>query len=279
MLRNRPGRLPGSSTRRGRGGALLDLLALCAFAAVFSGCFGFRPARVPMDSLFFEAAESPAKGLIIFLPGMGDGPSTYERRGFVDIVRSLRPDFDILAADAHFGYFRNWQVTRRLHTDLVEPILSRYDTVWVVGISIGGLVATTYAMENPEEIDGVIALAPYLGSREVIGEVRTAGGLRHWTPPDLGDIESFQRRHYYRLWDWFRQYATATPPAPRLYLGVGSEDGLFVPNMLVAEHLPAPRKATRPGGHGWTVWTPLFEELASRALRQDAEVCAEASAC
>ena len=70
----------------------------------------------------------------------------------------------------------------------------------------------------------------------------------------------------YELWTWFQRYAKEPRAKPTLFLGWGEQDPLDVPNSLVADVLPADRWLTRPGGHKWTVWKPLFAELAARAL-------------
>lgn len=57
-----------------------------------------------------------------------------------------------------------------------------HDHVWVLGVSMGGLGALHYTQQHPDRVDGVIALAPYLGRRRLVAEIRDAGGLARWTP-------------------------------------------------------------------------------------------------
>ncbi|MFK7897725.1 MAG: alpha/beta fold hydrolase [Myxococcota bacterium] len=243
-----------------------------------------RPAPTPMPADFFPSAASASdsashsaadsadaepkqpKGLVVLIPGMGDGPKRYEQKGFVDIVRRTHPHFDVVAADAHFGYYRNFRVLERLHVDVIAPIADRYEEIWVVGISIGGLVATSYAMEYGAQTTGVIVLAPYLGGRAIAEEVRDAGGLANWTPPDIEAESNFRMRHYYRLWQWLKMRTTTAPDLPRLLIGAGDEDPQRRPSELIAPHLPPSDYLTAPGGHEWRAWTPLFEALLRRAL-------------
>ena len=59
-----------------------------------------------------------------------------------------------------------------------------------------------------------------------------------------------------------------TSPVARLgaFLGFGAEDGFRVPNGVLASALPQQRCFTQPGGHTWSVWTPLFERMLAAAV-------------
>ena len=231
-----------------------------------TGCFGIRPAPTPMPAQFYPAVDSDVEGLVVFVPGMGDGPNRYEEKGFVDIVRQTHPGFDVVAADAHFGYYRNFRVLERLHVDVIAPIADRYEEVWIVGVSIGGLVATSYAMEYGDLTTGVIVLAPYLGGREIGEEVQNAGGLASWMPPDIEAEPGFRQRHYYRLWSWLKRRTDPEADLPRLLIGAGEQDPQRKASELIAPHLPALDYQTAPGGHDWGAWTPLFRDLLARGL-------------
>ncbi len=232
---------------------------------LLSSCYVMQPAKVPMPFVFHAAANVDVEGLIVFLPGFGDGPRRFERIGMIDVVRRVAPTFDVIAADAHIAYYRNQSIVDRLHADVIEPVAKHYRQVWVVGISMGGAGAASYAMEHPELVDVAILLAPYMG-RDAPVDVEVAGGLRHWAPPELSDIDDVQERHFYRLWRWYHGYTTPVPPAPKLLLGFGTGDRLSDANRLVADVLPSDRVVTTPGGHKWTVWIPIFESLLQRAV-------------
>jgi len=247
-------------------------LTLAFVALALSGCAFMRSAAVPMPSVAHLAPpERHARGLVVLMPGYGDGPDDFVERGFVERLAALDPAWDVIAADAHVGYYRGgFTVVERLHQDVIAPALTRgYEQVWLVGVSMGGYGALAYAMAHPELVTGVIALAPYLGPSEVIDQVRAAGGLRAWSAPDaaaLSAIEDGERRHATRLWT-FLQAAAADPAAhPALYFGVGRDDSLRPAVALVTAALPDERSALHDGGHGWVVWRPLFEALLPRTL-------------
>lgn len=231
------------------------------------GCYFTKSASVPMPAVHHGATSTAADGLIVFLPGFGDGPDDYEENGFVKMVQAVSPRFDIIAADAHFGYYRAFSVVDRLHEDVIAPAAKKgYHRIWLVGISMGGLGAASYAMEHEDLIEGAILLAPYMGDSDVVEEVSEAGGLSKWSPPELDAIEDEETRHYYELWRWYKEYVEHPESQPKLFIGYGDEDRLRHPNELVASVLPKERSEVMEGGHKWRVWKPLFHKLIRRAL-------------
>ena len=114
------------------------------------------------------------------LPGRGDRAATFISNGFQNAGENY--GFDTIAADAHFGYFRKRTLVERLHADIVLPAREAgYKKIWLLGISAGGFGSILYASQYPDEIDGVILLAPFLGEREAIDELVAGGGLATWS--------------------------------------------------------------------------------------------------
>ena len=196
---------------------------------------------------------------------------SYEENGFVAMVRLANPTFDVIAVDAHFGYYMDEILVERLHQDVIAPLRAKYDQVWIAGISLGGFGASAYTLEHEEDVDGLILLAPYMGKRAIYEEVRAAGGLASWQPPtnwrEIGDNET---RKYYEVWNWLRGYGDPAAARPKLFLAYGAEDDFRVPNDLLGRELPTDRVEVRPGGHNWTVWRPAFGKLLSRSIRDSA---------
>ncbi|MFT4515411.1 MAG: pimeloyl-ACP methyl ester carboxylesterase [Planctomycetota bacterium] len=236
-------------------------------AALFCGsCTFFRSASVPMPMVVHPATSDHANGLLVMLPGMGDGPSYYESHGLVEMARTANPNFDVICADAHFGYYKQTSIVERLHVDVIQPIAGRYEHIWLVGISLGGLGCVAYADEHPELVDGVILMAPYMGCEQAIDEVRAAGGVRTWTRPTDTEATTGSHRRFRDVWTWYHEVVTQPGDSPKLLLGYGEQDRFADTNALVATELPAAQVLTRPGGHKWTVWKRLFDELSMRAL-------------
>lgn len=238
------------------------LLVLLAAPA----CMFFRSTTAPMPFVFHPATAGTADTLVVLLPGFGDGPEDYAAHGVVDAVRAVNAHADVVAADAHFGYYKERSLIDRLHDDVIGPLAGRYQRVWLVGISMGGFGAMIYTMAHREQVHGLILMAPYMGTRDVITEVDIAGGLGNWVPPDLSTIADEETRKYYEAWAWLQGYAKAPATMPQLFLGHGVDDSLHTPNAFVGRFLPDGHYLVRPGGHKWTVWQPMFGEFAGPAL-------------
>ncbi len=216
-----------------------------------------RIAREPMPSETYRAlGPDTARGVIVLLPGFGDRPEAFAENGFVAALEGTR--LDVVAADAHFTYYRKGRVVTRLHEDVIEPLRRRgYRNIWLAGTSMGGIGAVGYARQHPEGVRGVFLLAPYMGPKEVVQEV-AATGLCKWQGKagDEHDVESFARANFV----WLREQACVKREVS-LYLGVGSEDRLLQADSVLGGVLPASHFVVLPGGHGWKVWTPVMSKL------------------
>lgn len=221
-----------------------------------------------MPVLRYDAPRA-AKDLVVMLPGRGDRPEAYAENGFVAKVHELNPHADVICPDAHIGYYYDKSIVERLHEDVLAGARDRYETIWFVGISMGGMGTAAYGGDHRGIIDGAILLAPYMGSDAVVAEVRAAGGLRKWTDPDLLNRErrppTTSVARFRQMWSWYQQVAGNPDQMPTLYLGYGEQDRFAATNAMVADELPRHQVLTRPGGHEWTTWRPLFDELATRA--------------
>jgi hypothetical protein len=115
-------------------------LLVSLLGAFGSGWAYLRSASTPMPSrTFVQQGASKTRGAIVLLPGFGDGPDTFEERGFVAALKRAAPDYDIVAADAHFGYYRKRSLIDRLDRDVVAPLRNAgYRELWLVGASMGG---------------------------------------------------------------------------------------------------------------------------------------------
>ncbi|MEM8998470.1 MAG: hypothetical protein AAGF23_27035, partial [Acidobacteriota bacterium] len=119
-------------------------LAVCGLALV--GCIpGYAPTPTPMPSLELVQRTPAAPCVALLLPGMLDSPETFRRQGFARLAAEKAPGLDVVAADAHFGYYRKNMILTRLHEDLVGPLQEEGARVWLVGTSLGGIGSLLYA--------------------------------------------------------------------------------------------------------------------------------------
>jgi pimeloyl-ACP methyl ester carboxylesterase len=232
--------------------------------ALATGCALMRPARTPMERVSFrERGPAQARGAIVLLPGFGDGPDAFHEHGFVDALGRVAPEYDVYAADAHFGYYRKRTLVARLERDVVGPLRARgYRELWVAGTSLGGFGAVGYVRTHPERVAGVLLFAPYMGPSEVIREVSAQGLCKFDGQPGIEDSEAnFARANF----AWLRRQACDERKVS-LFLAVGLSDRLLVPDRLLGSALDPTHMVVLPGGHGWSVWTPALERLATLAF-------------
>ena len=139
-------------------------LFLLTIAWLWPACAYLRSAKAPMPVLrFTQIGARSARGVIVLLPGFGDRPETFAQRGFVAALRRRAPAYDVIAADAHFGYYRSRQLLPRLHEDVIAPLRAKgYQRIWLAGASMGGFGGVGYVREHREEITGLLLFAPYM---------------------------------------------------------------------------------------------------------------------
>lgn len=199
--------------------------------------------------------------LLVFLPGAFLKPEEFEREGFVAAVRERDVAADVMLVDANVSYYYDQSFVQRLSDDVLAPARSAgYATIWLVGISIGGFGALTHELSRPGLVDGIVALAPYLGRRPLGAEIQKAGGLRTWTAPETPSDDEVDRK----LWPWLQQYASPQPAVrtlPPLYLGYGLADRFAANHRLLADVLPEGHVFTTEGGHDWPQWSRLWRSL------------------
>jgi len=199
--------------------------------------------------------------LLVFLPGAYLKPDEFEREGFISAVRERHLAADSLLVDADVSYYYDQTLSERLHADVIEPQRAKgYKSIWLVGISIGGFGALIHELSRPGSVDGIVALAPYLGRRVLGAEILKAGGLRTWQAPagPLPDEEVDRK-----LWPWFQQYLEPqkSQSLPQLYLGFGLSDRFASNHKLLADALPEGRVFTTEGGHDWPQWRQLWRNV------------------
>ena len=231
-------------------------LALAStLVCMLSACAGELEAPIPTAA--YPSAAEPARALVIMLPGAGDRVGTYDEHGFIAMMRDSGMDVDMLEVDAHYGYYKSRTLLERMEQDVLAPNRDKYDEIWLVGISMGGIGALLTAWTYPEDVDGLILMAPYLGRRKTLKQIGDAGGLAAWQPPAEVDDERWD----VEIWRMLKQISEAKAGTPDLYLMYGEDDFGIRAHDLLAAALPSERVRTAPGGHAWTTWTTLWTAL------------------
>lgn len=250
---------------------LRPVALLLLASAILPGCSYFlrgptRPIR-SIEHLRVPPARQAC--LMVFLPGVLDGPETFDRYGFSQEVWESGARCDTLAIDAHASYFGNSGGAGAIEDVVFEDVLTLaelrgYREIWLVGISLGGLAALLTTEKHADLIEGLILLAPVLGSGKVLEEIRDAGGVAAWRPD--GEAEGMSPANQTkRLWTWIKAWTRSGETQPRLFLGYGAQDDMAPACDLLAAALPPDRVRSIDGGHRWSTWEPLFRALLAEA--------------
>ena len=234
-------------------------------------------AGLPAGRLTSEHYEWPAdvprrdKTLLVFLPGRGTTGKTFKEQNFLSAIDHSDPNVeewrgcfyrgpaaDAVLVDLTFPYYMNQTAVTRLHEDIIRPARTRgYRRIWLAGCSMGGLGAILYAHEHPGEIDGIVAIAPYLGDKSVVGEIEAAGGLANWQPKAPLADDDFQRR----LWLAIKAERFDQPGRVPLVLGYGTGDRFVYGHRLLAAQLPPDHVFRVFGFHNWATWHQLWKMI------------------
>jgi pimeloyl-ACP methyl ester carboxylesterase len=244
--------------RTGRGSQLPKIAAALWLSLPLAGCFIPRPADSRLLTLSVEHQGTVRPDtLLVLLPGRFDRPDRFLKEGFLEEIHSRDLLVDVRVVDAHLGYYINRTVLKRLHEDIVRPASLRgYRQIWLVGISMGGLGSLLYAQAYPNDVTGLILLAPFLGDAAVTNEIASSGGLQGWDPPAPAPGD-YQRS----TWIWLKGYTEPSPARPLLYLGYGTQDRFSPANAMLGRWLPPERVFREAGGHDWSAWRKIWGRM------------------
>ena len=202
--------------------------------------------------VILEAARegSVAPTRVLLLPAAYTVLEDFQKEGFAQAVRERGLMLDLVLVELKLQHLTDRSILKRLRHEVVLPARASGCTVWLGGISLGAFVALAYAERYPQEIDGLCALAPYLGNHMVTGEIERAHGVAGWAPGPLADDDDERR-----IWRFIKERHTWPG---RLHLGYGREDRFAASHRLMAEALSAESVDTVPGGHEWPAWRHLW---------------------
>jgi pimeloyl-ACP methyl ester carboxylesterase len=201
-----------------------------------------------------KPAESGRVGAtqMVWFPGAYHSAQDFLNVGFAEAVLKRRLPLDLRFVDLEMQHLDDREPLERLRHEIVLPALGSGVSIWLAGISLGGLVALDYASSYPDEFDGLCLLAPYLGNRMLLNEIAAAQGLAGWEPGELAQADAERR-----IWRYLKLRVDPRP----LYLGYGQDDRFSAAHGLLAQGLPADAVDIIGGGHEWRTWIKLWENF------------------
>jgi pimeloyl-ACP methyl ester carboxylesterase len=213
----------------------------------------------PINCLHYPAPHGDAEMLLVMLPGAGIEGTDFAEHGMTAAVHELGLPADIIIAHPDLGLYLEDGVTEVLHRAVIEPALARgHRHIWLLGISLGGMGALLYASKYQQYIEGIILIAPFLGTRGTTAELARAGGFTDWAATN--STATAPEQH---LLLWLQSHLASPAQSPAIYLGYAQQDRFAPAHKLLAQHLPPSRVAITPGGHDWPSWTALWRQLLS----------------
>ena len=205
------------------------------------------------------AAEAGRQGhvLLVMLPGVGMEASDFADHGLVSAAHELGLAVDIVATRPDLDLYLDGDFATALHHAVIEPALAQgYTRIWLLGISLGGMGALLYASRYAAHVEGIVLLAPFLGTQGLLAEIVAAGGLTKWSPAHSSATAAERI-----MLAWLQEFLASGPVRPALYLGCGDADRFARGHRLLMEHLPAHVIVSNGGGHDWRTWLDLWRRV------------------
>lgn len=189
---------------------------------------------------------------IALLSGTYTQPEDFIREGFPAAVEAEGIAAEIVMAEVRAAWFADGSIVQRIRDHVVVPAQARGATrIWLAGISLGALAALCYAARHPG-IEGILLISPYPATRDVLDEMKEAGGLGLWKPviPPEGDLER-------EAWLWLGE----PRERPQVHCYFGNADRFAEGQRLMARTLAPDNVREVPGGHDWAAWRRLWGEF------------------
>ncbi|HEY2685315.1 MAG TPA: hypothetical protein VGI93_17485 [Steroidobacteraceae bacterium] len=188
---------------------------------------------------------------MVWLPGAFQKAADFVSAGFNRAVAQRHLPLELTFVDLEMAHLQDREPLRELHREIILPLLQQGADVWLGGISLGALFALDYAESHGEVLTGMCLLAPYLGNRALIAEIKEAPGLAAWTPGELAENDEERR-----IWRYIKGRGAGDPP---LYVGIARADRFASSQRLLAECLPPDAIMETDGDHDWRSYSALWE--------------------
>lgn len=220
-----------------------------------------RGAYALSESRHYPSALPEAERiLLVMLPGAGIVAEDFAKQGLVAAARQSEPALDILALQPEIDLYLDGNLAPVLHESVIAPACAAgIRRIWLLGLSLGGMGALLYASEHPDLVEGLVLLAPFLGTHGTMAELRHAGSFGAWRAE--GSAATGPER---QLLTWLQGHLRDPAKTPRLFLGHAARDRFAAGHRLLAAELPAHRVVMVEGGHDWAAWTQAWHRLLAR---------------
>lgn len=245
------------------------LLILTKLIAIFlfSACSFYPKTTIPIETTSYVVGAGSAKTLLVMLPGIRDSDKSFARNDFITILNQNNIDVEVITVNANIAYYKNRGLIDRLEQDVIQVAKQEgYKNIWLLGISLGGLGAMLYTNEQPEDIQGIILLAPYLGDRDIIEEIKSYASLEEWAKfaKQFTRENSTEKSNKLVKYLWLPLIERKCYTHKPIYLLYGDEDKHKFAHDVMASCLSADSVITIEGKHNWKTWKMLWDSLLAK---------------
>jgi esterase/lipase superfamily enzyme len=233
--------------RKTLGGALVFILTISL------GCSSLYK----RNTITIESTSSISEGkqsLVVLFPGFTGKGIHFEQQGIIDAIREHGFEADIMALNIKPRIYFHKEFVEVLRKDIILPAKSKgYNSIYLIGISMGGHGVLLYATKHPEDIDAIFVLSPFISGTMQSNAILKAGGIENWDDcPFLG------WDHACRLWKSLKDYVSDPRRSSNVFLGYGDDDVFVKQCRILAQLLPPENVFTVEGEHDWTTWKKLW---------------------
>ena len=235
---------------------IIWLGAIASIVVVFLGCSGSRDKKA-LPSVRYSSMTG-RRTLVVLLPTAGGEGSHYETQGFLDVVWERGFEASMEVVDVKPTLYLGSRIVELLKTEVIAPAKAEgYEAIYLVGISLGGHGALLYVSKYPEDVDGIVILAPFIGGDSTSGAIEEAGGLDTWE-----DCPFLAWTYACNLWKSLKVYVSDSRNQSKVVLGFGREDKFANQCLVLADVLLPEQVFTVSGGHDWATWKKLWIKAA-----------------
>src|SRR5258706_201778 len=134
---------------------LCCVLSTSLLVFLCTGCYGHRATRVPMDAIYDLVSQPSAERImLVMLPGARDRPQDMVEHGMISALRERGVPVDVVAVDAHLGYYLERSFSERLSHDIIMPRRAQgYARIWLMGILLGAMGALIFSLAYAIVVD------------------------------------------------------------------------------------------------------------------------------
>lgn len=221
--------------------------------------------KQPMKTLSYIGPESDGKHLIIALRGIGGSIKSFEKYGFIESLHNHYPQFDVVIPDAHFNFYRQRIIEKRLMEEVFLPAHKKgYETIWLVGTSLGGLGSllsmAAYDDQADDFLTGAILISPISGSEELHQLIKEQIKFQIIIKPEM--LQEQDDKDLLPLWRWILKKDNAFDRG-NIWLAYGNQDQ-FSGHDVLAMRLPKEHVITMDGKHKAQVFADLWEMILTK---------------